>query len=141
MFTPAPSLQHALGADIPAQATAGGYNVNEVYGELSVPLLKDKPFFQSLNASFAARYSDYSTSGSKVTLKGGGDWKPVKDLLIRGTYAQGFRAPSIGELFGSLSRFDAPVVDPCDNLSTSGASTTVKNNCFANGVPTSGTYN
>jgi len=140
-FTPDPIIQAGLGADIPAQATAGGYNVDEFYGELSVPLLKDKPFFQALNASFAARYSDYSTSGSKVTLKGGGDWKPVKDLMVRGTYAQGFRAPSIGELFGSLSRFDAPVTDPCDNLSTSGASTTVKNNCFANGVPTSGTYN
>jgi len=139
-FTPDPIIQAGLGADIPAQATAGGYNVDEVYGELSVPLLKDKPFFQSLNASFAARYSDYSTSGSKVTLKGGGDWKPVNDLMVRGTYAQGFRAPSIGELFGSLSRFDAPVTDPCNNLATSGAPDAVKTNCFANGVPTSGTY-
>jgi iron complex outermembrane receptor protein len=139
-FTPDPIIQAGLGADIPAQATGGSYNVNEVYGELSVPLLRDKPFFKLLNTSFAARYSDYSTSGSKVTLKGGGDWKPVDDLMLRGTYAQGFRAPSIGELFGSLSRFDAPVDDPCNDLATSGASTAVRNNCIANGVPASGTY-
>ncbi len=54
-FTPDPIIQAGLGADIPAQATAGGYNVDEIYGELSVPLLKDRPFFRMLNGSFAAR--------------------------------------------------------------------------------------
>lgn len=139
-FTPDPIIQAGHGADIPAQATAGGYDVDEVYGELSVPLLKNKPFFKMLDASFAARYSDYSTSGSKVTLKGGGNWKPTEDLMIRGTYAQGFRAPAIGELFGSLSRFDAPVNDPCNNLNSPGFNATVRQNCIANGAPSSGTF-
>ncbi|WP_152979656.1 TonB-dependent receptor domain-containing protein [Stenotrophomonas daejeonensis] len=42
---------------------------------------------------------------------------------------EGFRAPSIGELYGTLSRFDATLVDPCNNA----ASTTPK--CVADGVP------
>ncbi|WBO21621.1 TonB-dependent receptor plug domain-containing protein [Sphingomonas abietis] len=139
-FTPDPIIQAGLGADIPAQATAGQYNSDEVYGELSVPILKDKPFFQMLNGSFAARYSNYSTGSSKVTLKGGGDWKPVQDVVLRGTYAQGFRAPSIGELFGSLSRFDAPVDDPCNGLNAPGFNSTVRQNCIANGAPSSGDF-
>jgi iron complex outermembrane receptor protein len=139
-FTPDPIIQAGLGADIPAQATSGRYNVDELYGELSIPLLKDKPFFKMLNGSFAARYSDYSTSGSKVTLKGGGDWKPINDLMIRGTYAQGFRAPSIGELFGSLSRFDAPVDDPCNGLNNPGFNPTVRQNCINNGAPANGPF-
>jgi iron complex outermembrane receptor protein len=138
-FTPDPLIQAGLGADIPAQATAGQYNVDEVYAELQVPILKDKPFFDMLNGNFAVRHSNYSTSGSKTTIKAGGDWKPVNDLLLRGTYAQGFRAPSIGELFGSQSRFDAPVTDPC-NAVTFNANATIKANCIANGVPANGTY-
>jgi len=138
-FTPDPIIQAGLGADIPAQATSGSYNVDEVYGELSIPILKDKPFFEMLNGSFAARYSDYSTSGSKVTIKGGADWKPTRDLLLRGNYAQGFRAPSIGELFGSLSRFDDPVTDPCNAVGGK-LPTAVAANCIANGVPANGSY-
>ena len=140
-FTPDPIIQAGLGADIPAQATSGQYNADEVYGELSVPILKNKPLFELLNLSAAARYSDYSLSGSKVTVKGGVDWKPTRDLLLRGNYAQGFRAPSIGELFGSLSRFDDPVTDPCDNINAAGVSAAVKANCIAHGVPASGNYN
>ena len=137
-FTPDALIQAGLGADIPAQATAGRYNADEIYGELSVPILKDKPFFQSLNGSFAVRHSNFSLSGSKTTFKGGGDWKPFNDLLVRGSYAQGFRAPSIGELFGSLSRFDDPLTDPCNNIN--GASAGVRSNCIANGVPANGSY-
>ncbi len=57
---------------------------------------------------------------------------------------QGFRAPSIGELFGGASRFDQVVADPCsDFLGLSGgapANATVRANCIARGVPANGSY-
>ena len=139
-FTPDPIIQAGLGADIPAAASSGHYNVDEVYGELSIPILKDKPFFEMLNGSFAARYSTYSSSGSKVTLKGGADWKPTHDLLLRGTYAQGFRAPSIAESFGSASRFDDPATDPCNGVLAGTSSPALVTNCTANGVKADGNY-
>lgn len=139
-FTPDPIVAAGLGSDIPAQPTAGSFNVNEVYGELSVPILKDTPFFDTLDASFAARYSDYSTSGSETTFKAGLNWKPFEDLRLRGTWAQGFRAPSVGELFGTPSRFDQELTDPCSDFNNSGASATVKANCIAQGVPANGSY-
>ncbi|KQU56027.1 TonB-dependent receptor [Sphingomonas sp. Leaf339] len=139
-FTPDPIVSAGLGSDIPAQPTAGSINAHEVYGELSIPLLKDIPFFRLLEGSFAARYSDYSTSGSKTTMKAGISWKPIDDLRLRGTWAQGFRAPSIGELFGTPSRFDGEVIDPCSGFNSNGASATVRQNCVTQGVPANGSY-
>ncbi|MEA3002570.1 MAG: iron complex outerrane recepter protein [Sphingomonadales bacterium] len=138
-FDPDPIVAAGLGSDIPALPTKGSFNVDEVYGELRAPLLADRPFFEKLELSFAARYSDYSTSGSRTTLKAGGDWKPVKDLLFRGSWAQGFRAPSIGELFGTPSRFDQEIVDPCSAVGGA-IPAAVRANCIAAGVPANGSY-
>ncbi|HMC92660.1 MAG TPA: TonB-dependent receptor plug domain-containing protein, partial [Allosphingosinicella sp.] len=63
-FDPDPTVAAGLGSDIPALPTRGSFNVNEVYGELRAPLLTKTPGFEKLELSFAARYSDYSTSGS-----------------------------------------------------------------------------
>jgi iron complex outermembrane receptor protein len=91
-----------------------------------------------LEASLAARLFDYSTFGADSTYSAGLRWRPVEELLFRGSWGQGFRAPSIGELFGGGSRFDATINDPCNNLLTQPAS--VQANCIANGVPADGSY-
>ena len=141
-FDPDPIVAAGLGADIPAQPASGKYNVDEVFGEIRIPILKETPGFYSLEASGAVRHSNYSTSGSSTTYTITGLWKPVRDLLFRGSYATGFRAPSLGELFGGRSRFDLPVNDPCSNIAGSPyqASATVRANCAADGVPISGSY-
>lgn len=141
-FDPDPIVAAGLGADIPAQPAAGRYNVDEIYGELRIPLLKDKPFFHSLEANGAVRHSSYSISGSSTTYTGTGLWKPVEDLLLRGSYSTGFRAPSLGELFGGRSRFDLPANDPCTSAAGGLFQTnaTVRANCIANGVPANGSY-
>jgi iron complex outermembrane recepter protein len=141
-FTPDPIVSAGLGADIPAQPASGRYNVDEVYGEIRVPILKDTPFFYSLELDGAVRHSSYSISGSSTTYTGTGLWKPFEDLLLRGSFATGFRAPSLGELFGGRSRFDLPVTDPCSS-DTSGqfaTNATVRANCIADGVPADGSY-
>lgn len=66
--------------------------------------------------NLAARYSDYSTFGSTTNGKLGLRWEATPDIVARTTYAQGFRAPSVGELFGSPARFDATITDPCNDL-------------------------
>ena len=141
-FTPDPLITAGLGADIPAQPARGHFNSDEVYAELRVPLIHDTPFIHSLEVGGAVRHSNYSTSGSNTTYTGSGLWKPVSDLLFRASYAQGFRAPSIGELFGAESRSDAPIDDPCTNVAGSPyqTSATVRSNCTANGVPANGSY-
>ncbi|MFA5989413.1 MAG: TonB-dependent receptor [Sphingomonas sp.] len=141
-FDPDPVIAAGLGADIPAQPARGQFSVNEFYGELKIPLLSNTPFFQLLDVDGAVRYSDYSTFGGNTTYTGSVNWKPVGDLLLRGSYARNVRAPGIGELFGSRSRFDQPTTDPCSNTpgSAFATSATVRTNCIANGVPANGSY-
>ena len=141
-YDPDPIIAAGLGSDIPSLPSRGSITSNEFYGELRVPILKDAPFFQLLEVDGAIRHANYSTSGGSTTYTGSLQWKPVSDVLIRGSYATGFRAPSIGELFGAASRSDAPIDDPCTNVAGSPwrTSATVKANCIANGVPASGSY-
>jgi iron complex outermembrane receptor protein len=118
---------------VPSLPTAGEYDVNEYYAEFAVPLYAAES--SKLDLSLAARYSDYSTFGGETTGKAGLRWQFSDQFLLRGTYAQGFRAPSIGELFGSASRFDAVLTDPClDQLSGAPASAP-REVCAALGVP------
>lgn len=138
-FDPDPVVAAGLGSDIPALPTAGSYNVDEAFAELRLPLLKDRPFFHRLELSGAARFSDYSTIGSTTTFKAGFDWAPVEELLFRGSWAEGFRAPTIGELFGTPSRFDQEIVDPCSAVGGQ-IPAAVRANCIAAGVPANGSY-
>jgi iron complex outermembrane receptor protein len=139
-FRPDPIVAAGEGSDISALPTSGRFNVDELYAELNAPLLADRPVFNLLELNGAVRWSNYSTSGSTTTFKAGLNWKPVRDLRLRATWAQGFRAPSIGELFGTPSRFDQTVTDPCSDLNNSGASAEVRANCIASGVPSNGSY-
>jgi iron complex outermembrane receptor protein len=128
-YTPDPITVAGEYNGVPSGATSGSYDVNEAYVEFNVPLAKDAAFAKAFDVSMAARYSDYSTFGSETTTKFGFRWQVVDQLLLRGSVAEGFRAPSIGELFGTFSRFDATLTDPC-----SGAGATTPN-CVADGVP------
>jgi iron complex outermembrane receptor protein len=93
--------------------TEGRRSVTEVYAETLVPLLADLPGIRRLELQVADRYSRYSDFGSthnpKVTLR----WRPVDDLLLRATWGQGFRAPSLRELNLSVQQSAALLVDPC----------------------------
>ncbi len=95
-------------------ATVGSYDLHEAYAELNIPVLRNQPLAESLEVSVAGRYSDYSTVGNKVTLKAGVGYRPIEDLLLRGTYSQGFRAPSINELYQGARQTSFQGVDPCN---------------------------
>ena len=63
---------------------------------------------------------------------------------MRASWAQGFRAPQIGELFGTQTRFDQNLNDPCSVHATNtqprrySNDATVRANCEALGVPVGG---
>ncbi|MEP5763719.1 MAG: TonB-dependent receptor [Halieaceae bacterium] len=138
-FTPDPVVTAGESAGVPSLPTSGSYDVDEFFLELNVPLLKDQPFANELELSYALRYSDYETIGSDDTNKFGVRWKPIEDLMFRATWSEGFRAPGIGELFGSAARFDQTIDDPCSGIDASTPQNIV-DNCGALGVPTDGSY-
>ncbi len=127
-------------AGIPARPTSGGFDVDELYVEFDVPLVMDKAGIKELGLSAAVRNSDYSTFGSESAAKFGLRWRPTDEILFRGTFGEGFRAPNIGELFGSPTRFDDTLSDPCSDFNNSGVSQQIKDNCIAQGVPADGSY-
>lgn len=96
------------------EPTEGSYDLHEVYAELNVPLLRDIPLVHSLDLDAAVRYSEYSTVGGEATAKFGVAYRPVSDLMLRGTYSQGFRAPSILELYQGRRLTNFQAVDPCN---------------------------
>ena len=109
---------------------SGSYDVSEAFIELSIPLLTDMPLIKNLTAEMAARYSDYSTVGSKTTYKLGVTWNVNDSLMVRGVQSTSFRAPVITELFGGTNGENLRTIDPCEN-----ATGVIATNCLAAGVP------
>ncbi len=116
--------------------TAGNYDVKEVFGEIRVPIISDRPFFHSLEVSGAARYSDYSLPnvGGVWTYAGSAQWSPVRDIMFRGQYQRAVRAPNVAELFGGQSVGFPAAVDPCA-VASAASDATVRALCIATGVP------
>ena len=122
-------------------ATAGGYKVEEAYLELAVPLLKDLPGARELEFNVATRYSNYDNFGNTVNSKFGFKWRPIDDLLVRGNWSEGFRAPSISELFSGLGDSFPGLSDPCSTTFGGGyndLNATQQARCHAAGVPVGG---
>jgi outer membrane receptor protein involved in Fe transport len=83
----------------PSGNSEGRITVDEVYGELLVPVIGDIPAIQALELNLGARYSDYNTTGGNFTWKAMGDWEVTDWLRIRGGYNKAVRAPNNAELF------------------------------------------
>ncbi|MDO1530220.1 TonB-dependent receptor [Fulvimonas sp. R45] len=135
-FTPDQFASSGYSSDLASAPTSGKYIVNEAYAELDVPILQGLPGVQELAVNVASRYSHYSNFGSTTNNKYSFRWKPIDDLLVRGTYAEGFRAPTLSDLYGGTGQSFETFLDPCD--SAYGAASTnasVAAACAAAGVP------
>ncbi len=69
----------------------GSRTLTSGYAEFNIPIIKN------LELQAAGRIDHYSDFGSSSTPKVAFRWTPEKDLLIRGSYAKGFRAPNLVE--------------------------------------------
>jgi outer membrane receptor protein involved in Fe transport len=91
----------------------GSFDVWEAFGEVNLPLLKDRPFAHLLSVGAAGRYSDYSTVGSTRTYQFNGIWAPVEDISFRGSYGRSVRAPNVAEIFRPRTGASDFITDPC----------------------------
>ncbi len=116
-FSPDAIAQSGDSTNLASGPTYGSYSLDEVYAELNVPILADMAGAQELSLSIASRYSDFDTFGDTTNNKFGLKWRPIDDLLVRATWAEGFRAPTIGDLYGGTSdTFTTGFRDPCDTV-------------------------
>ncbi len=63
-----------------------------VFGELIIPVTK------TLEASASMRFDRYSDFGNATTAKASFKWKPMSNLLIRGSVGSGFHAPTVPQV-------------------------------------------
>jgi iron complex outermembrane receptor protein len=135
-YVPDPADSAGLTTQLASDPTNGGYIVNEGYLELDIPLLADLPFARELAVNASSRYSHYTAFGGRTNNKYSFRWKPFDDLLLRGTYAEGFRAPTVADLYAGSSESFESFLDPCDSAFGAAASDAgVRARCGAAGVP------
>jgi len=87
--------------------------INALFGELNVPIIKN------LDGNLALRWDDYSDVGSSTNWKANLRWQPVEQLLVRGSYGTGFRAPTLPDLFTPVvAGTSSQIIDPADPTQT-----------------------
>ena len=104
----------ALSRSAGLSPTAGSFDVSEIYGELYVPILADRPGIELLAFEGGLRYSDYSTAGGVWSYKLGGEYSPIQGLKFRGLYQRAVRAPNVVELYSGATNTAPQAVDFCN---------------------------
>lgn len=170
---PAGAVQVALGAtirqdrinDVPGEITragnawgastsgitAGKSMTKEAFGEINVPVLADKPFFQNLTLSAAARITSVKSTrasdgfsdsdNGNWTYKLGANWALNDTVRLRASYGTSFRAPALFEQFlADETSFPRQTdIDPCvnwaANLAAGRITQRIADNCAADGIP------
>ncbi len=114
-----------------SEPVRGRFDVWELFGEVRLPILADKPFVEELEIDGAVRFSDYSTVGSTLTWNFGGAWRPIEDIRLRSTYGRAIRAPNINELFSPPQPiFISADFDPCNPSLINAGTEFRKKNCL-----------
>jgi len=118
---------------------AGSFNTDELFGELTIPLVSrdnNIPAIYSLELNGAARYIDHSLAGSDWTWTAGATWQPIRDITFRGNFTRSVRAPAITEFFNPTSQIFTTANDPCDSrfLNSGPSPSTRQANCAAAGL-------
>ena len=103
IFEPDPLIQAESVLDsvigiFPQNETRGSTTVEEIYGELLVPVA------DRLNVEFGYRNSDFDLEGSVDTYKALFDWAATDWIRLRGGRQIANRAPNIAELFTGPSQ-------------------------------------
>ena len=80
--------------DVPGLSTAQAYGNRDVWAaffEVNAPIL------DSLEITASGRYDDYSEGFSHFSPKASFKFQPIRQISIRGSYSEGFRAPTFAE--------------------------------------------
>jgi iron complex outermembrane receptor protein len=95
------------GATLPI---AGEIEVEEIFMEMSMPLITGQPMIQELGLTAGYRYSDYTTTGNGVsntfdadTYFAGLSWAPNDEVRFRVNQSVAIRAPNVFDLYVGIN--------------------------------------
>jgi len=115
----ADNLEYPLTGVGRAVRTQGSFDVKEIFGEISVPVLRDLPLAKNLTVGAAYRYSDYGSEDADTidyqtdTWNVNARWALNDVIAVRGAVARAVRAPNIVDLFQARQQTFAALADPC----------------------------
>lgn len=89
----------------------GKGDVNEIFVETNIPLVSGASAMQQMSTNLAARWADYSASGSVWAYKAGLDMRFNDQFRARATYSRDVRAANMSERFDKTGG-SATVADP-----------------------------
>ncbi len=116
-FKPDSALQPGLVAGFNQQLPISGrLQYDDIFGEVSVPILKDLALVQELSLSAGYRVTDNNVFGDDPSWKITGDWTVVDSVRFRGGFQHSVRSPNIAELFApQVNNFPTFTnQDPCN---------------------------
>jgi len=96
-----------------AHPTNGTFHVSEVYTELKMPLIEDRPFAKSVVLNASDRYAYYRPQGHVNAYGVGLEWAPISAVRARGSFSRAVRAPNAYELYSSQVLNQQNFTDPC----------------------------
>ncbi|MEX2962899.1 TonB-dependent receptor [Microbulbifer sp. TYP-18] len=92
-----------------ASGSALGHRIiGEIFTEVSLPLLSERLWLDT-----AVRVSDYSDFGNTTNPKFALRWRPHPSVMIRASYASGFRAPTLLDMHQRGYQSQEFLFDPC----------------------------
>lgn len=96
--------------------TAGSRTVNEIFGELSLPILRQVDGAHELTIDIAMRYTDESNFGGESTERFRVSYSPVDWVSFSAAYGTSFRTPNLREQFlGDQFGGTSGGADPCNS--------------------------
>ena len=115
-FIPDAFTQQGLGRSVAIEPVSGSYNLDEVFGEVIIPLFSPENdfIFHLAELNGKIRYVDNTVNGGFTSWSAGGRFAPFEGLTFRGNFTRSFRAPAISELFSPQGNAFATVAEPCE---------------------------
>lgn len=89
----------------PSPDTSGRRTVAAAYLELAVPVVSPEmniPLVRNIELQLAGRFENYSDVGSVAKPKVAAAWDIVRGLRVRGSYAEGFKAPNLEQINATM---------------------------------------
>lgn len=113
--------QNDTNDDVVIAIPSAGRSPNHVQGTRDVKAIGAEmllPVTKQLEIQLALRRDDYSDAGASTNPKIGFRFQPMREVLLRGSYNEGFRAPSLDDIYGpqtitfAASASDDPILCP-----------------------------
>ncbi|MES2445197.1 MAG: TonB-dependent receptor [Pseudomonadota bacterium] len=101
-------------------------NVKAAYAEILIPLL------DTLDITGAIRVDDYTGFGRTTNPKVSFRWRPVPEVMFRGSYNSGFRVPSFNQIFNGTTISPYAGSDIADPVKCPGG---VPTSAYLSGLP------